>query len=197
MSDTWGSGNLPLTLSVPSPARLLETKEIQITSETHPQPTHNNPIKIGSPLESEGKKRHRYLSAKPGVSAPMNAKGFKCTGNISSLWDYWSSPVGIRCQWAVTGGKTSQERHKNRRDISLTSCFQVHSWVQLQEGKLEAFLQGRQENSPVNSPSDQPADLQSLWLPILRHRGQGEVILTQCLCSGLASKNPSRNRSSL
>ena len=51
-------------------------EEIQIGTHayTH-QPTHNDTIKIASSLESEGKKCHWYLSAKPGVSAPMNAKG--------------------------------------------------------------------------------------------------------------------------
>lgn len=41
MSDTCGPGNLLLTLSVPSPARLLKMKEIQIETHTYIHtPTH-------------------------------------------------------------------------------------------------------------------------------------------------------------
>lgn len=48
-------------------------KEIQADTPTHPPTTIW--LKIASSLESEGKKWHGYLSAKPGVSASMNAKG--------------------------------------------------------------------------------------------------------------------------
>lgn len=183
--------NLLLTLSAPFPVRLLKIKEIQMEKQA-PQATHNNSIKIASSLESEGKKCHRYLAAKPGVSASVNAQGL--SAQETSL-DYWSSPVSINRQRAVTGEKMSQERHKNSRRNKLksaTSCFQVHSWVQLQEGKMESFLKGRREDAPANGPLEQSPEL-----PILGRRGQGEVIFIWCLCSELTSKNPSRNRSSL